>query len=256
MCAPAACFSCSRVSMATLITNNIKPTPDGHRVNVDTLLSATGVLEWRSSHGVVGNKGTKGHCRFTSWRKIGEGLSLRPSLPAWQLRLLGPSSPRGTRFSRVQRPLFRWSSVQVLLLSSPASFPSDAAQRSGFVCTSCRRLCQIKGHRLDSEATLLFILVQPRERSNNSRGNVVTGEAERSLPTGRGKWREALSLKSSLLHIFASKCHFQNQVMKITPLRSPLIRSPVVLCLPRRGFLILCLALRQTALLPARLGAV
>lgn len=56
------------------------------------------------------------------------------------------------------------------------------------------RLCQIKGQRLDGEATLLFIPVQPRERLNKSGGNVVTGESERSLPTGRGKWRDSLSL--------------------------------------------------------------
>lgn len=98
------------------------------------------------------------------------------------------------------------------LLSLPGAFLFDAADRTGFVCCSCPRLCQIKGQRLDSEATLLFILVQPRERSNKSRGNVVTREAERSLPTGRGKWREALSLKSPLLHIFAAKCHLRNQV--------------------------------------------
>lgn len=78
----------------------------------------------------------------------------------------------------------------------------DAADRSGFVCWACPRLCQIKGQRLDGEATLLFILVQPRERPNKSGGNVVTGEPERSLPTGRWKWRDCLSLKSSHLHVF------------------------------------------------------
>lgn len=46
--------------------------------------------------------------------------------------------------------------------------------------------CQIKGQCLDGEATLLFLAVQPRERPNKSGGNVVTGELERSLPTGGG----------------------------------------------------------------------
>lgn len=64
----------------------------------------------------------------------------------------------------------------------------------GVVPRACPRLCQIKGQRLDGEATLLFIPVQPRERPNKSGGNVVTGESERSLPTGRGKWRDSLSL--------------------------------------------------------------
>lgn len=113
------------------------------------------------------------------------------------------------------------------LLSWLPSLLFDAADRSSFVCSSSPRLCQIKGQRLGGEATLLFILVQPRERSNKSRGNVVTREAERSLPTGRAKWREAPSLKS-LLHIFAAKCHFPNQVREPTLLRSPLIRSLVI----------------------------
>lgn len=64
----------------------------------------------------------------------------------------------------------------------------------GVVPRACPRLCQIKGQRLDGEATLLFIPVQPRERPNKSGGNVVTGESQRSLPTGRGKWRDSLSL--------------------------------------------------------------
>lgn len=84
-------------------------------------------------------------------------------------------SRRCTVLSSLQRPS---------VIAGPSLF--DAADWTGFVCCSCPRLCQIKGQRLDSEATLLFILVQPRERSNKSRRNVVTREAERSLPTGRG----------------------------------------------------------------------
>lgn len=99
------------------------------------------------------------------------------------------------------------------LLSWPAPLLFDAADRSAFVCSSSSpRLCQIKGQRLGGEATLGFILVQPRERSNKSRGNVVTREAERSLPTGRAKWREAPSLKPPLLHSFPAKCHFPKRV--------------------------------------------
>lgn len=73
--------------------------------------------------------------------------------------------------------------------------------RPGFVRRACPRLCQIKGQRLDGEATLLFIPVQPRERPNKSGGSVVTRESERSLPTGRGKWRDSL-IKSSQLRVF------------------------------------------------------
>lgn len=75
-----------------------------------------------------------------------------------------------------------WSLGFQLISGSRCLF--DAADRSGFVRLP---LCQIKGQRLDGEATLFFLVVQPRERPNKSGGNVVTGELERSLPTGRGK---------------------------------------------------------------------
>ena len=105
-------------------------------------------------------------------------------------------------------------------LSWPPPPLFDAADRPAFVCSPSPRLCQIKGQRLGGEATLLFILVQPRERSNKSRGNVVTREAERSPPTGRAKCREAPSLKPPR-HILAAKCHFPNPVRKAALVRSP-----------------------------------
>lgn len=58
-------------------------------------------------------------------------------------------------------------------LSSGSRCLFDAADRPGFVRYPP---CQIKGQCLDSEATLLFLVVQPRERPNKSGGNVVTGE--------------------------------------------------------------------------------
>lgn len=120
----------------------------------------------------------------------------------------------------------------------------DVAGRSGIVRCACPRLCQIKGQRLDGEATLLFIPVQPRERPNKSGGNVVTRESERSLPTGWGKWRDSL-IKSSRLRVFflffkfffsIPKCHFHTRVSWPTRLRPPLIRSLIILCLPCWGF--------------------
>lgn len=93
-----------------------------------------------------------------------------------------------------QRRHYKVLGFQLISATAGSSFLFDAAGRPGVVRHACPRLCQIKGQRLDGEASPLFIPVQPRERPNKSGGNVVTGESERSLPTGRGKWRESLSL--------------------------------------------------------------
>lgn len=95
-----------------------------------------------------------------------------------------------------ERIRWKWSQhcavlgFELILATAGSTFQFDAADRSGFVCCTCPCLCQIKGQHLDSEASLLFVLVQPWERPNKSGGNVVTWEPERSLPTGRGKWRD------------------------------------------------------------------
>lgn len=99
------------------------------------------------------------------------------------------------------------SGFQLISAAAGSSSLFDVAGRSGFVRYACPRLCQIKGQRLDGEATLLFIPVQPRERPNKSGGNVVTRESERSLPTGWGKWRDSL-IKSSRLRVFLNFFYF------------------------------------------------
>lgn len=133
----------------------------------------------------------------TCWSRPVTHLSSLPVWPHRESNML-TLSPRHHSLSHIQcffcSQSFRWtwsrrctvlsSRQRTSVIAGPSLF--DAADWTGFVCCSCPRLCQIKGQRLDSEATLLFILVQPRERSNKSKGNVVTREAERSLPTGRG----------------------------------------------------------------------
>lgn len=87
---------------------------------------------------------------------------------------------------------------QLISVTGGSIFLFDATDLLCFVCCTCPHLCQIKGQCLDGVAILLFILVQPRERPNKSRRNVVTREVERSLPTGR----DSLSLKVSSSAIF------------------------------------------------------
>lgn len=131
-----------------------------------------------------------------------------------------------------QRRHYKVLGFQLLAATAGSSFLSDAAGRPGSTHRACPCLCQIKGQRLDGEATLLFIPVQPRERPNKSRGNVVTRESERSLPTGRGKWRNSLSLNLPGYVLF-SFFLFLNVTFSLRP---PLIRSLIILCLPCRGF--------------------
>lgn len=129
-------------------------------------------------------------------------------------------------------------SFQLAPATAGSSFLFDAAGWPGIVRHACPRLCQIKGQRLDSEATLLFIPVQLREKPNKSGGSVVTGESERSLPTGRGKWRESLSLNLPsyvFFSFFFLKCHFYTRVSWPASPRPPLIRSLIILCLPCQG---------------------
>lgn len=96
--------------------------------------------------------------------------------------------------NEVNQQRCRCKAFQITAATTKSSFLFDVTGRPGVVRHACPCLCQIKGQRLDSEATFLFILKQPRERPNKSGGNVVAGESERSLPTGRGKWRDSHSL--------------------------------------------------------------
>lgn len=74
-----------------------------------------------------------------------------------------------------------------------------------------------------------------RKKPNKSGGNVVIRESERSLPTGRGKWRNSLSLSLPgyvFFLFFIPKCHIHPQVSWPASLRPPLIRTLMILCLP------------------------
>lgn len=145
---------------------------------------------------------------------------------------LAPGGNEGNQ----ERCHYKVLGFQIIAATAESSFLFDAAGQPGIACHACPHLCQIKGQRLDREATLLFIPVQSRERPGKSGGNVVTWELERSLPTGRGKWRDSLSLNLLGYVFFPPKCHFHTRVIWPASLRPPLIRSLIILCLFCQGF--------------------
>lgn len=92
-----------------------------------------------------------------------------------------------------QRGGYKVSGFQVICATTESSFLFDAAGRPSVVRRACPSLCQIKGQRLDGEATFLFIPVQPRERPINLEGTLSPGSRKGHSPQGEGSG-DSLSL--------------------------------------------------------------
>lgn len=73
-----------------------------------------------------------------------------------------PHKAHGANGVYQQRHHYKVPGFQINAAATESSFLFDVTGRPGVVRHDCPRLCQIKGQRLDGEATLLFIPDQSR----------------------------------------------------------------------------------------------